>query len=31
MSLRYLAEHAENAILALELAQKETKHSSDAI
>jgi hypothetical protein len=26
MSLRYLAEHAENAILALELAQKETKH-----
>ena len=26
MSLRYLAEHAENAILALELAQKEAKH-----
>ena len=26
MSLRYLAEHAENAKLALELAQKEAKH-----
>ena len=26
MSLRYLAEHAENAKLALELAQKEVKH-----